>query len=239
MPTQRSFDRSDSQLRPVTFERNYIKQAYGSCLVSFGNTRVLCVTSIDEGVPGWRKNSGKGWVSAEYALMPGSTNPRSRRETHGQGGRTQEIQRLIARSLRAVVDLNVLGEVTVTVDCDVIEADGGTRTAAISGAWLALNAALEAWKLAGRIKSNPVFDQLAAVSVGMVDGRILLDLDYHEDSRAEIDMNLVMRGNGEFVEVQGTGERATFDRGRLDKLLDSGEVGLRQLFEQQQALIDA
>jgi len=237
--TNRSFDRSSDAMRPVCFTRNYLKTAFGSCLVEFGDTRVLCAASIDESVPAWRKGSGKGWVTAEYAMLPASTTQRTRRETHGQLGRTHEIQRLIGRSLRAVVDLSALGDATVTVDCDVIQADGGTRTAAICGAWIALSDALAAWKKAGKIRVNPVFDQLVAVSVGMVDGRLLLDLDYREDSRAEIDMNLVMNGSGEFIELQGTGERATFDRARLDALLDLGQIGLMQLLDlQKQALSD-
>jgi ribonuclease PH len=171
-------------------------------------------------------------------MLPASGSRRARRETNGQKGRTHEIQRLIGRSLRSVVDLSALGEITVTVDCDVIQADGGTRTASICGAWLALYDALSAWKNAGRLRANPVFGQVAAVSVGLVDGRVLLDLDYAEDSRAEIDMNLVMNAEGEFVEVQGTGERTTFDRGRLDALLDRGTVGLHLLLEAQRAALE-
>jgi ribonuclease PH len=229
MQPLRADNRGDDALRPVTFNRDFIKTALGSCMVRFGDTQVLCVASIDEGVPGWLKGSGKGWVTAEYAMLPASGPRRSRRETNGQKGRTHEIQRLIGRSLRAVVNLAILGEITVTVDCDVIQADGGTRTASICGAWLALDDALASWMRAGRLKANPVFGQIAAVSVGMVDGRVLLDLDYREDSRAEIDMNLVMNADGEFIEVQGTGERTTFDRARLDALLDVGTIGLRQL----------
>ncbi|MDR3315035.1 MAG: ribonuclease PH [Coriobacteriales bacterium] len=227
--SQRSENRTESQLRSVTFTREYLKSALGSCLVEFGDTKVLCAASIEESVPAWRKGSGQGWVTAEYAMLPASTSKRTRRETHGQQGRTQEIQRLIGRSLRAVVDLSLLGEITITVDCDVIQADGGTRTAAICGAWIALRDALAVWKSAGKLKGNPLFGQVAAVSVGMVDGRLLLDLDYREDSRAEIDMNLVINGDGEFIEVQGTGERATFDRARLNALLDIGTIGLTEL----------
>ena len=237
--TVRSFGRAPDGLRPVRFTRNYLKGAFGSCLVEFGDTRVLCAASIDENVPAWRKGSGKGWVTAEYAMLPASTPQRTRRETNGQTGRSQEIQRLIGRSLRAVVDLAALGEATVTVDCDVIQADGGTRTAAICGAWLALSDALAVWKSAGKIKVNPLFDQLVAVSVGMVDGRLLLVLDYREDSRAEIDMNLVMNGHGEFIELQGTGEHATFDRKRLDALLDMGQVGLMRLLDLQRQSVQA
>jgi ribonuclease PH len=235
--SQRTDSREEDALRPVLFERAYLKNAYGSCLVSFGATRVLCAASIEEGVPVWRKQSGKGWLTAEYAMLPATTGRRTRREHNGPVGRSQEIQRLIGRSLRSVVDLDILGEITITLDCDVLEADGGTRTAAICGAWVALHDALATWRGAGRLKSDPLFGQVAAVSVGMVDGRLLLDLDYREDSRAEIDMNLVMNAQGEFVEVQGTGERATFDRGRLDALLDLGTKGLRHLLSAQKAAL--
>ena len=177
-------------------------------------------------------------MTAEYAMLPAATNKRTSRETHGQKGRSQEIQRLIGRSLRAAVDMKLLGECTVTIDCDVIQADGGTRTASITGAWVALYMALETWHRAGKVRANPVISQVAAVSVGMVDGRILLDLDYREDSRAEIDMNLVMNAAGEFVEVQGTGERATFDRGRLDALLDIGQKGLLELQQLQREALE-
>ncbi|MDR1712692.1 MAG: ribonuclease PH [Coriobacteriales bacterium] len=229
MLSNRSDNRANDQLRPVSLERGYLKNAYGSCLVSFGDTRVLCAASIDESVPVWRKGSGQGWVTAEYAMLPASTTTRTRREIHGQQGRTLEIQRLIGRSLRAVVDLRALGEITVTLDCDVLQADGGTRTAAICGAWLALRDALEVWRQAGKLTASPLFGQVAAVSVGLVAGQVLLDLDYREDSKAEIDMNLVMTNAGEFVELQGTGERTTFDRARLNELLDAGTAGLQQL----------
>ena len=238
MSALRAENRSDDTLRPVFFTRKYLKRAYGSCLVEFGDTKVLCAASIDESVPSWLKGSKKGWVTAEYAMLPASSTQRSRRETNGQRGRTHEIQRLIGRSLRSVVNLDALGEVTVTVDCDVIQADGGTRTASICGAWLALNDALATWKNAGKLKVNPVFGQVAAVSVGMVDGRILLDLDYHEDSRAEVDMNIVMNAEGEFIEVQGTGEHATFDRDRLNDLLDLGTKGIYTLLEAQRKVLE-
>jgi ribonuclease PH len=229
----RTDNRADDALRPVTFTRNYLKSAYGSCLVEFGDTKVLCAASVDEGVPNWRKGAGKGWLTAEYAMLPASSPQRSRRETNGQKGRTHEIQRLIGRSLRSVLNLGALGETTITLDCDVLQADGGTRTAAISGAWLALHDALTVWRNAGKLRGDPLFGQVAAVSVGMVNGRLLLDLDYREDSRAEIDMNLVMNADGEFIEVQGTGERATFDRARLDALLDIGTKGLEALLAAQ------
>jgi ribonuclease PH len=230
---RRSFGRSNGEMRPVAFKRDYLNSALGSCLVEFGGTKVICAATIEENVPAWLKGGGKGWVTAEYSMLPASTPKRTRRETNGQKGRTQEIQRLIGRSLRSVVDLRVLGECTLTVDCDVIQADGGTRTAAICGGWLALRDALENWKLAGRIRANAVFDQVAAVSVGMVDGALLLDLDYNEDSRAEVDLNLVIAGSGAFIEVQGTGERSTFDRGHLDRMLDLAAPGLQALLEAQ------
>ena len=238
MSDLRAGGRGDDALRAVVFTRGYLKHAYGSCLVEFGDTKVLCAASIEESVPAWLKGSKKGWVTAEYALLPASGAQRSRREINGQKGRTHEIQRLIGRSLRSVVDLGALGEITLTVDCDVIQADGGTRTAAICGAWLAMHDALATWKRAGKIRSTPVFGQVAAVSVGLVDGRILLDLDYREDSHAEIDMNLVMNAEGEFIEVQGTGERATFDRARLDALLDMGTKGLEVLLEAQREALN-
>ncbi len=233
MISQRSFGRTDDMLRPITVTRNYLKSPYGSCLIECGDTRVLCAATIEEGVGGWLKGRGKGWITAEYAMLPASTASRTRREINGQKGRTQEIQRLIGRALRSAVDLSTLGEITITIDCDVIQADGGTRTASITGAWIALKDALDTWRKAGKLKADPLVTPLAAVSVGMVDGRILLDLDYYEDSRAEIDMNLVMNEHGEFIEVQGTGERTTFDRHRLNRLLDSGEKGLYELLDLQ------
>lgn len=231
---QRSGGRKPDGLRAVSFTRNYLATALGSCLVEFGDTKVLCAASIEENVAGWLKGKNKGWVTAEYSMLPAATPTRTRRETQGPRGRTQEIQRLIGRSLRAVVDLSLLGEITITVDCDVLQADGGTRTASICGAWLAMRDAFEYWKKAGKIRTNPVFDRLAAVSVGVVDGVCLLDLDYLEDSRAEVDMNLVMAGSGEFIEVQGTGERTGFDREQLDRLLDLGTSGITTLFDLQE-----
>jgi ribonuclease PH len=238
MINSRSYQRAVDQMRPVSFERGYLKDAYGSCLVSFGETRVLCAASIDETLPAWRKGSGRGWLTAEYSMLPQATAQRGRRERNGVQGRTQEIQRLIGRSLRTVLDMAALGEYNIIVDCDVIQADGGTRTAAVTGAWIALHDALETWRKAGKLKVSPLIDQVAAVSVGVVDGRTLLDLDYHEDSRAEIDMNLVMTGSQEFVEIQGTGERITFDRARLNSLLDIGEIGLRGLLSLQKSLLE-
>ena len=233
LSNQRSYGREADGLRPVKIERGVLKNAFGSCLIECGDTKVLCAATIEDSVPSWMRGKGKGWVTAEYAMLPASTGKRTPSETNGKKGRSQEIQRLIGRSLRAAVDMKLLGECTVTVDCDVIQADGGTRTASITGAWVALKDALDKWKKAGKVRANPVISQIAAVSVGMVDGRLLLDLDYHEDSKAEIDMNLVMNSNREFIEVQGTGERATFDRARLDALLDIGQKGLDELLAKQ------
>lgn len=225
----RSGGRAENEMRPVKLTRGVMKNALGSCLAEFGDTRVLCAATIEDGVPGWRKASRQGWVTAEYAMLPASTNRRTKRETGQRKGRSQEIERLIGRSLRTVVNLRALGEVTVTVDCDVIQADGGTRTASVTGAWVALHDALWTWVEAGRIPRMPLTGQVAAVSMGMVDGRLLLDLDYREDSRAEVDMNLVGTEAGEFIEVQGTGERTPFSRERLGGLLDLGEKGIAEL----------
>lgn len=238
MLTSRSYHRENNGLRPVSITRNYLKTALGSCLITCGETKVLCAATIEERVAAWRKGKGLGWVTAEYSMLPASTTKRTKREINGQKGRTQEIQRLIGRSLRTVVDMGGLGgEVTITVDCDVIQADGGTRTASITGAWVALHDALEMWRIAGKIRVNPLFDQVAAVSVGMMDGRELLDLDYSEDSRAEIDMNLVKNASGAYIEVQGTGERTPFDRARLGRLLDLGDEGLAGLLRLQRDVI--
>ncbi|MFH9609283.1 ribonuclease PH [Streptomyces sp. DH8] len=221
--------RTPDQLRPVTIERNWSKHAEGSVLISFGDTRVLCTASVTEGVPRWRKGSGEGWVTAEYAMLPRSTNTRGDREAvRGKiGGRTHEISRLIGRSLRAVIDYKALGENTVVLDCDVLQADGGTRTAAITGAYVALADAV-AWAQGKKIVKagrKPLTDTVAAISVGIVDGTPLLDLCYEEDVRAETDMNVVCTGDGRFVEVQGTAEGAPFDRRELGALLDLATAG--------------
>ena len=226
---KRAGDRAADQMRPVSLERDVLKHALGSCLVEFGDTRVLCAATIEEGVPGWRKASRQGWLTAEYAMLPASTNRRTKRELGQRKGRSQEIERLVGRSLRTVVNMRSLGEHTVTVDCDVIQADGGTRTASITGAWVALHDALMAWVEAGKIARLPLTGQVAAVSMGVVDGACLLDLDYREDSRAEVDMNLVATDSGEIVEIQGTGERTPFDRDRLNTLLDLGQAGIEKL----------
>lgn len=231
-------NRKDRELRPVTLERAVMKNAAGSCLVKCGDTHVLCSATIEERVGAWRKGSGKGWLTAEYAMLPASTAKRTPRETKGRKGRSQEIERLIGRSLRNVCDLsNMGGEVTMTIDCDVLQADGGTRTASITGAWVAAYDAFEAWKAAGKVKVNPLFGQVAAVSVGLVDGRLLLDLDYREDSSAEIDMNVVMNAKGEFVEIQGTGEQVPFSRARLNDMLDMAEEGIGQLLRLQRQVL--
>ncbi|MFJ6443771.1 ribonuclease PH [Streptomyces sp. NPDC091649] len=221
--------RTPEQLRPVTIERGWSKHAEGSVLVSFGDTRVLCTASVTEGVPRWRKGSGEGWVTAEYSMLPRSTNTRGDRESvRGKiGGRTHEISRLIGRSLRAVIDYKALGENTVVLDCDVLQADGGTRTAAITGAYVALADAV-AWAQGKKIIKagrKPLTDTVAAISVGIVDGTPLLDLCYEEDVRAETDMNVVCTGDGRFVEVQGTAEGAPFDRKELGALLDLATAG--------------
>ena len=229
----RSDGRRADQLRPVTFTRNYLDFAEGSCLVEFGKTRVLCAASFTEGVPRWKKGSGEGWVTAEYAMLPRATNTRNDRESvKGKlGGRTQEISRLVGRSLRAIVDVRALGENTIVIDCDVLQADGGTRTAAITGAYVALADAISWARAQGIVgaETRVLFDSVAAVSVGVVDGEPRLDLHYDDDVRAETDMNVVMTGAGLFVEVQGTAERAPFDRSELDKLLGLASDGIATL----------
>lgn len=237
MQGQRSFDRADNQMRPLKIERQVQKFAAGSCMVEYGDTKVLCAATISENVPAWLKGKGSGWITAEYAMLPASANTRTKRELNGQKGRSQEIQRLIGRSLRTVCDLKRMGEITVTLDCDVIQADGGTRTAAITGAWVALHDALMSWVEAGKIARLPITDQIAAVSVGLVGGKTMLDLDYSEDSRAEVDMNVVVTGKGEYVELQGTGERISFSRERLNSFLDLADMGLSEILAYQKELV--
>ncbi|HJP85831.1 MAG TPA: ribonuclease PH [Gemmatimonadaceae bacterium] len=221
--------RAPTDLRAVTFERGVAPYAEGSCLISFGTTRVLCTASVEEGVPGWRRGSGEGWLTAEYAMLPRATRTRTARERAQLGGRTQEIQRLIGRSVRAMLDDFKFGEFTVKLDCDVLVADGGTRTAAITGASVAIVDAFD-WMVAnGKLAETPVKRRVAAVSVGVIDGEPRLDLDYEEDVRAEVDMNVVMSNEGKFVEVQGTGEHGTFDRRQLNDLLDLAISGIRAL----------
>ena len=221
--------RSPSELRPITLERDVAQYAEGSCLITFGATRVLCTASVEDGVPGWRRGSGEGWLTAEYAMLPRATRTRTSRERSQVGGRTQEIQRLIGRSVRAMLDDFKFGEFTVKLDCDVLVADGGTRTAAITGASVAIVDAFD-WMVAnGKLSATPIKRRVAAVSVGVIDGEPRLDLDYEEDVRAEVDMNVVMSSEGKFVEVQGTGEHGTFDRAQLDQLLELSIAGIRLL----------
>jgi len=227
----RSDGRSAADLRPITFERGWLDQAEGSCLVSFGRTRVLCAASFTAGVPRWLKGSGKGWVTAEYAMLPRATDSRSDRESvKGKlGGRTHEISRLIGRSLRAIIDMDQLGENTIVLDCDVLQADGGTRTAAITGAYVALHDAIT-WAITeGLIAKDPLTGSVAAVSVGIIDGEPRLDLHYDDDVNAETDMNIVMTGDGKYIEVQGTAEGQPFDRALLDELLALGAQGCADL----------
>ena len=231
--------RADDELRPVRFTRHWLDHAAGSVLVEFGRTRVLCAASATEGVPRWRKGSGVGWVTAEYAMLPASTNTRTDRESvRGRiGGRTHEISRLIGRSLRAVVDHRALGENTIVLDCDVLQADGGTRTAAITGAYVALADAVASLRTAGALRGEPLTGSVAAVSVGIVRGVPRLDLPYAEDVAAETDMNVVMTGGGAFVEVQGTAEQAAFSRSELDAMLALAEKGCADLTRLQHAAL--
>jgi ribonuclease PH len=231
--------RTPDQLRPVTFSRRWLDHAEGSCLVEFGRTRVLCAASVTEGVPRWRKGSGLGWVTAEYAMLPRATNSRSDRESvKGRiGGRTHEISRLVGRSLRAVVDDKALGENTIHIDCDVLQADGGTRTAAITGAYLALSDAVSWLRERGALKAEPLKGSVAAVSVGIIDDEPRLDLCYEEDVRAGTDMNVVMTGDGRYVEVQGTAEGEPFDRALLDSLLELAAGGCAELTALQKAAL--
>jgi ribonuclease PH len=233
--------RTNAELRPVTIERGWSGQAEGCALISFGNTKVLCTASFTNGVPRWMSGKGKGWVTAEYAMLPRATNDRNDRESvKGKiGGRTHEISRLIGRSLRAVVDMKALGENTIVIDCDVLQADGGTRTAAITGAYIALHDAIEWGRAKGFIGKNSValIDSIAAISVGIIDGTPMLDLQYTEDVRAETDMNVVATGRGLFVEVQGTAEGAPFDKSELDALLTLATDGTARLTEIQAATL--
>lgn len=232
--------RENNQLRDIKITRNFTIHAEGSVLIECGNTKVLCNASVEDRVPGWLRGKGKGWVTAEYGMLPRSTNSRMRREASSgkQGGRTLEIQRLIARSLRAVVDLKALGERIITVDCDVIQADGGTRTASITGAYVALVDAVNKMLADGTLKKNPIHGEIAAVSVGIYDGEPVLDLDYPEDSNAETDMNVVMNGAGQFIEVQGTAEGHAFRRDEMNQMLDLAELGVNQLLKAQQEALD-
>ncbi len=237
--TSRADGRNHDQLRDVRFTRRWLTQAEGSVLVEFGQTRVLVAASVTEGVPRWRKGSGLGWVTSEYAMLPRATNTRSDRESvRGRiGGRTQEISRLIGRSMRAIIDYKALGENTIVLDCDVLQADGGTRTASITGAYVALADAISWLRDRDLVTAEPLKGSVAAVSVGVVDGLPMLDLCYTEDSAADTDMNVVMSGDGAFIEVQGTAEGAPFDRALLDQLLDLGATGCAQLTALQRAAL--
>ena len=226
---KRSGGRGAKALRPVTITRNYLKHAEGSVLIQIGDTKVICSASVEERVPPFLRNTGKGWVTAEYAMLPRSTHTRTPRERGGGNGRAFEIQRLIGRSLRSVTDLNAFGERTIWIDCDVIQADGGTRTASITGAYVALVDAFRKLVKNGIIENIPVQDSVAAISVGKVDGEVLLDLDYEEDSRAEVDMNIVMTGAGKFVEIQGTAEGGVFTKKEMDGLVKVAQSGIRIL----------
>jgi ribonuclease PH len=237
----RSDNRTPEQMRPVNLIPDFIHTAEGSVLIEVGNTRVICTASVEETVPAFMRNLGKGWISSEYAMLPRATLTRTPREVNKgrPGGRTHEIQRLIGRSLRAVVDLERLGERTIWLDCDVIQADGGTRTASITGAFVALGLALEKLVEAGTLTSSPLKDFVAAISVGIVDGEIVLDLNYEEDSRADVDMNFVMTAGRKLVEVQATAEHQVFDEAQLGKMIGLAGQGVQQLIAKQQAVLGA
>jgi ribonuclease PH len=235
----RPSNRTPEQLRAVTLETGVNRYAEGSCLVSFGHTKVLVTASVEDNVPGWMRGKGQGWVTAEYGMLPRATHTRGRREAASgkQTGRTQEIQRLIGRSLRAVVDLKALGERQVVLDCDVVQADGGTRTAAITGAWVAMASAFDYLRAEGVLKADPILDQVAAVSCGVCGDQPVLDLDYEEDSTAEADSNFVLTGSGTIVEIQATGEKRGFTRAEFDRLFQLAEGGCAELFAMQRAAL--
>ena len=231
----RSDGRKPKQLRSIKITPNYIKTADGSVLIEMGDTKVICTAKLEDRVPPFLRNSGKGWITAEYGMLPGSSQARIGRESsRGKvGGRTHEIQRLIGRSLRAITDLANLGERTVWIDCDVIQADGGTRTASITGAYVSLCEAIRGWRKLGVIAQEPIKDSVAAVSIGIIDGKILLDLCYEEDSKADVDMNIVMTGSGKFVEIQGTAESAPFTKKQMDKMSEIAQQGIKELLNAQ------
>lgn len=233
--------RAPDQMRNVTIERNIAPQAEGSCMISFGNTKILCIASVETSLPPWRRGQGLGWITAEYGMLPRATDRRTRREaTAGkQTGRTQEIQRLIGRSLRAVVDMGVMGENQIVVDCDVIQADGGTRTASITGAYVALADAFKWMQARDLVKSNPLRDSIAAISCGIYRGTPVLDLDYPEDSEADTDANFVMTGSGKYVEIQGTAEQAPFSKSELLELMELAEKGVSELTQIQKTVLQS
>ena len=230
MQAHRSNSRSHESLRNVTISVDVNKHAEGSAIVEFGDTKVLCTATVEKGVPRWKRGDNSGWLTAEYAMLPRSTNTRSKR---GQNGRATEIQRLIGRSLRTSIDLAKVGEETITLDCDVLQADGGTRTASITGAWVALSMAVERLQAGSEFPINPVTAQVAAISCGIVDGELMLDLDYREDSNADVDFNVVMLSTGKLVEIQGTAEQTAFSKSELTKMLNLAEKGIATLFEEQ------
>jgi len=236
----RPSNRQADEMRAIRITRNYTKHAEGSVLIEFGDTKVICTASVEERVPGFLRGKGQGWVTAEYGMLPRSTGSRMRREASSgkQGGRTMEIQRLIGRSLRAGINLEVLGENTISLDCDVIQADGGTRTASITGAWVALNDAIQHLLDKKLIENNPLHHQIASVSVGIFNGTPVLDLDYAEDSNAETDMNVVMNSDNGFIEVQGTAEGHPYSKDELNSMLELAEKGIKELFSAQQAAIE-
>ncbi len=238
---ERAEGRAPDRSRPVTIDPGYLDHAEGSALITCGRTRVLCAASVEARVPAFLRNSGSGWVTAEYGMLPRATHTRSDREAARgkQGGRTQEIQRLIGRSLRAAVDLDRLGQQTITLDCDVLQADGGTRTASITGAWVAMAMAIEWMQGKGLLPTSPLHTQVAAISVGLLDGEPLLDLDYHEDSNAGVDANVVMLGTGQLVEVQSTAEGEPFSRQQLNAMIDLAETGIEELFASQRDALAA
>jgi ribonuclease PH len=234
----RSDGRGPRTLRPVKIIRNYLRHAEGSVLIEMGDTKVICSASVEERVPPFLRNTGRGWITAEYSMLPRSTNTRTPRDRGGGNGRAFEIQRLIGRSLRSVTDLTAFGERTIWIDCDVIQADGGTRTAAITGAYVALMDAFQKMIKLGLIEKVPVRDSVAAVSVGKVGGKILLDLNYEEDSKADVDMNVVMTGSGKFVEIQGTAEVATFTKKEMDELTKVAQKGIKELTKIQKRVLE-
>lgn len=233
----RNDGRLGDELRPVKLTRNYIVHPAGSVLIEMGLTKVICTAVVEEKVPSFLKGTGSGWVTAEYGMLPGSTGQRKQRNTKGIDGRSQEIQRLIGRSLRAVVDLSKLGERTIWIDCDVIQADGGTRTASITGAYVALKDAIDLLVKEGQLSASPIMTSVAAVSVGVVDGEVMLDLCYEEDSKAHVDMNLVMTGEGEFIEIQGTGEERPFTKTQMLEMMTVGEKGILELVQLQENVL--
>jgi len=235
----RNDGRKAKQLRPLAITASYLKTADGSVLIEVGDTKVICTAKLEDRVPPFLRHSGKGWITAEYGMLPGSSQQRIGRESsRGKiGGRTHEIQRLIGRSLRAVADLKAIGERTIWIDCDVIQADGGTRTASITGAYVALAEAVRRWRDRGIITADPIKDSVAAVSIGIIDGKVLLDLCYEEDSRADVDMNFVMTGSGKFIEVQGTAENAPFTKKQMERMAEMAQEGIHELLKAQKKVI--